>query len=155
MHQIPILQKDMDNHKELDKEYHARIADVYDYITNEPREYPNELLFRPIDQLIRPCDLMLDLGCGTGQMIFRYKDLASQVVGVDHSPEMIREAKRKAREAELANITFIEQDLDAFLKLNDTLKADLITCVGVLHHLDFGGGGEFLKSVRRLLTPRG
>lgn len=150
------LQRDMNSHRELDLEYHARIARVYDYITNEPREYPNELLFRPIDRLIRPCDLMLDLGCGTGQMIFRYKDFASRIVAVDHSPEMIRAAKRKAREAGLADITFVEQDLDAFLKLNGNLKADLVTCVGVLHHLDNAGGGpEYYSPASHTARPSG
>lgn len=147
----------MDTHKQLDLEYHARIAPVYDYITNEPRAYPNELLFRPIDRLIRPCELMLDLGCGTGQMIFRYRNLAGRIVAVDHSPEMIREAKRKARESGIDDITFIEQDLDAFLKLNGNLKADLITCVGVLHHLDFEAGELLgtLDTIGGLLAPRG
>lgn len=85
----------MDAHKELDKKYHARIAHLYDYITVEPRAYPNELLLRPIDRFIKPAGTMLDLGCGTGHMFMRYRKYPRQIIAVDHSREMLAEAKRK------------------------------------------------------------
>ncbi len=36
---------------------------------------------------------ILDLGCGTGQLTKRIADAGATVIGVDHSPEMIRQAK--------------------------------------------------------------
>lgn len=145
----------MNSHKEKDKKFHADIAGVYDYITNEPRQYPNELLFRPIDKLLKPANLLLDLGCGTGQMFMRYRHLTQRVIAVDHSREMLEVAARKAKSAGLGNIDFIEQDLDEFLALNHDFRADLITCVGVLHHLDQDGLEDFLIKAASMLNPSG
>lgn len=145
----------MDSHALKDQQYHADIARVYDYITNEPRQYPNELLFRPIDRLLKPAGLLLDLGCGTGQMFLRHGHLAGQIIAVDHSKEMLAEAAAKSKSAGLEHVTFVEQDLDEFLDLNQVLRADLITCVGVLHHLNQEGLLEFLKKIHSILKPQG
>jgi SAM-dependent methyltransferase len=145
----------MDDHKEKDKKYHADIAKIYDYITNEPRQYPNELLFRPIDKLLNPAKTMLDLGCGTGQMFLRHQHLVDKVIAVDHSQEMIEEASSKSHKARRPDVTFIVQDLDDFLALNKELNVDLITCVGVLHHLDQRGMLDFLTQVYSLLNDCG
>lgn len=145
----------MDPHAEKDKDYHARIASVYDYVTNEPRRYPNELLFRPIDRVIRPAERMLDLGCGTGQMIFRYGHLARHITAVDHSRHMLAEARRKASEKGWHHIDFVESDLHDFVSANGSLEAGLITCVGVLHHLEPPMLTRFVGEIASLLTPGG
>lgn len=145
----------MDAHAEKDKQYHADIAAVYDYITNQPRQYPNELLFRPIDRRIRPAKMMLDLGCGTGQMLFRYGHLADQIIAVDHSREMIEQARKKAATRGWNHIEFVVQDLDVFLDLNPDLRAGLVTCVGVLHHLEQQELDRFIKRVAGLLPAGG
>lgn len=145
----------MNSHSEKDKKYHADIAGVYDYITNEPRQYPNELLLRPIDKLLKPAKVMLDLGCGTGQMFLRYRHLPQTVIAVDHSKHMLAVAAKKAQAAGLNNVEFIEQDLDEFFALNASLRADLITCVGVLHHLDQNGLKEFLLKAFAMLNHFG
>jgi trans-aconitate methyltransferase len=36
---------------------------------------------------------ILDLGCGTGQLTKRIADAGATVIGIDHSPQMIRQAK--------------------------------------------------------------
>jgi len=38
---------------------------------------------------------ILDLGCGTGHLTFKIAETGAHVVGVDRSPEMIRQAKEK------------------------------------------------------------
>jgi trans-aconitate methyltransferase len=43
----------------------------------------------------RPGERILDLGCGTGHLTARIAETGAQVVGVDRSPEMIRQAKEK------------------------------------------------------------
>ena len=145
----------MDKHSEKDKKYHAEIAEVYDYITNEPRHYANELLFRPIDRRLKPANDLLDLGCGTGQMFLRYAHLAQNIIAVDHSAEMLAVAARKAKAAELGNVSFVNQDLGEFLDMNRQLQVDLVTCVGVLHHLNQETLAEVLTKIHSILTPRG
>ena len=145
----------MDAHSERDKLYHARIASVYDYITNEPRQYPNDLLFRPIDGLIRHTSTLLDLGCGTGQMFLRYRQSADRIIAVDHSAEMLAVAARKATSAGMTNVTFVEQDVEGYLDRNPSLHVGLVTCVGVLHHLDQGGLVSLMKKIFSVLQPGG
>jgi trans-aconitate 2-methyltransferase len=43
----------------------------------------------------QPGERILDLGCGTGHLTAKIAAFGSQVVGVDGSPEMIRQAKEK------------------------------------------------------------
>ncbi len=42
---------------------------------------------------VQPGERILDLGCGTGYLTQQISDLGADVVGIDHSPEMIRKAK--------------------------------------------------------------
>lgn len=145
----------MDDHAAQDKRYHALIAEKYDYITNEPRKYPNDLLFRPIDRRLRRARTLLDLGCGTGQMFIRYANLADKIIAVDHSKEMLQVARRNASAQGISSITFCEQDVYAFMKLNKDVKFDLITCVGVIHHLKPEEIETFLRSLKALMAPKG
>lgn len=147
--------KTEDPHAQKDKRFHAEIAKIYDYVTVEPRQYPNELLFRPIDKRLKGGRLMLDLGCGTGQMFLRYAHLADRIIAVDHSREMLAVAAEKAKAAGLSKVNFIEQDVSEFLSLNQNLKADLITCVGVLHHLEPDQLQALLAQIATLLAPGG
>jgi trans-aconitate methyltransferase len=43
----------------------------------------------------KPGERILDLGCGTGHLTARIAEAGAHVVGVDRSPEMIRQAKEK------------------------------------------------------------
>jgi len=43
----------------------------------------------------KPGERILDLGCGTGHLAARVADTGAHVVGVDRSPEMVRQAREK------------------------------------------------------------
>lgn len=44
---------------------------------------------------ISPCRMAVDLGCGTGVLMARLAERAEQVVGVDSSPNMLKEAEKR------------------------------------------------------------
>ncbi len=76
----------MSEHFDRDIRYHAAIAHEYDAVITQPRAFPNDLLFGALDPLVVPGARMLDLGCGTGQMLLRYARRFSSATGVDRSP---------------------------------------------------------------------
>lgn len=55
---------------------------------------------------LKPQDLILDIGCGTGSLAIELAPLVARVDAVDVSSEMIRIARRKANDKQLDNITF-------------------------------------------------
>lgn len=68
---------------------------------------------------------MLDLGCGTGILLFALATRFSRVTGVDQSASMLRHAAEKAQEAG-AKIEFIQDDMTQFRAQR---PYDLVTCL--------------------------
>ncbi len=62
---------------------------------------------------------MMDLGCGTGQLAFRFTDWFERIVGIDSESEMIQEAKRLEKEMRIDNLEWFNENLDAYLKHYD------------------------------------
>lgn len=94
----------------------------------------------------------LDAGCGCGANLVLHAALAEVAVGVDLSLAALREARREAKRHGLGErVTLMRQDL-ANLGL-PALSFDVITCVGVLHHL--ADHRPALTSLARLLAPGG
>jgi ubiquinone/menaquinone biosynthesis methyltransferase len=75
----------------------ATIADRYDFITiafsyGQDRRWKRRLI--ALAQL-RPDDRVLDLACGTGDLLFAAADRASLAVGLDITPRMLQLARAK------------------------------------------------------------
>lgn len=142
----------MAEHFDRDIRYHAAIAHEYDAVITQPRAYPNDLLFGALDPLIVPGARMLDLGCGTGQMLLRYARRFGTATGVDHSPQMLAEARTNLDRAGLTAVDLRQSDLNEFLARDDR-HYDLITCVGCLHHFPHGEIPNALLALSRRLAP--
>lgn len=52
-------------------------------------------------------DVVIDLGCGTGQLTLPIAKRVRAVVGMDPGPDMLRRAQKAASEADLANVTWV------------------------------------------------
>lgn len=94
----------------------------------------------------------MDLGCGTGVVSEALARRGFRVIGIDHSPEMLRLAEAKLAKAGLADRVEL-RDEDLRRPAIEAGLADVVTCQGVLHHLDDMRGA--IATMVRLLRPGG
>lgn len=81
--------------------------------------------------LLRPGDLVLELGCGTGSTALRLAPGTGPYLATDVSGEMVRIAKRKASEAGLRNLT-VRQGASADLAASGA-RFDAVLAFNLLH----------------------
>lgn len=97
-----------DQQKELAVETHSEqatlFAERYSTIAEDPHQntfkYSRYLLDKWMDKFIRPNGdgmKMLDLGCGTGYHLAKYRERGFELVGVDGSEEMLKEARKSTQ----------------------------------------------------------
>jgi ubiquinone/menaquinone biosynthesis C-methylase UbiE len=95
---------------------------------------------------------VLIAGCGTGKQVLLAKGYKnSKILAVDLSIRSLAYAKRKVKELNLKNISFLHADILQLKKLKS--KFDIIECAGVLHHMKNPHKG--LKELLSLLEPHG
>lgn len=85
---------------------------------------------------LKNCNKIVDVGCGTGQMVCRIaRELGNgaQVVGIDQSEKQLAIAKKLAHESHLNNVEFICADIYECEQFNN--KFDMIYCRSLLIHL--------------------
>jgi len=144
-----------DDFSRRDIEFHRETAASYDEeVTSEYAVYHRFLLEPFLDRVAErsPGGRALDLGCGTGIVSLALARRGLDVVGVDHSPEMLAVAVRKAGEEGLARrCSFETADVRA-LRFADG-EFDCVTCQGLLHHLE--DLGPCLGELARVLRPGG
>jgi len=92
---------------------------------------------------LSPCMTLVDIGCGTGDLLRAAKDKAGQLIGVDNSPGMLERAGEKL-DLRLGNIEH--------LPLRDR-EADTAVLNMVLHHVDVPV--VILKEAHRVLKDKG
>jgi ubiquinone/menaquinone biosynthesis C-methylase UbiE len=104
---------------------------------------------------IKPGDKVLDLGCGPGSLSRTAKARVGQsgeVHGLDASPEMIEQARRKA-ERTGANVNFQLGVIEALPYPDGTF--DVVMSRLVLHHLPDDLKSKGFAEMRRVLKPGG
>lgn len=77
---------------------------------------------------------LADVGCGTGSLTFELARFSRKVTGFDVSREMLRRARRGAKERQLTNVRFDYGDATRLPVGADTF--DGVFCVMVLHFLE-------------------
>jgi ubiquinone/menaquinone biosynthesis C-methylase UbiE len=131
-------------------EFWDKRAERYDdAITRHDLQY-----VRTIDSttpLLKESDVLLDLGCASGEICLDLADRVSRIRGIDTSTGMIELARQKARTRNIANVDFSPSDaFDADLE-EDSFSA--ITAFSVFHLVD--DLPSVLNRLYRLLAPGG
>lgn len=99
-------------------------------------------------------DRALDFGCGVGRCTLPLAEEFKEVVGIDVSPSMIRQATEMASERNVANVTYHVSD-DGRLRTIDTSSIDLVYCNIVLQHMEPRQGKRVIGELARVLKAGG
>jgi SAM-dependent methyltransferase len=140
-----------------DREFHRQIAEVY-----EQELAPEYTIY--VDWIVEPAlrwlranapvsgARALDVGCGTGVMSMRLARHGFDVVGVDHSTDMLAIARDKRAPGDVGSrVEFVEGDARALPF--PAASFDVLTCQGVLHHL--AELPPCIGEIARVLKPGG
>lgn len=85
-------------------------AETYDVnIQNHDGQYAQTITETAV--LLNKSDIVLDLGCASGEMSMDLAPHAQHILGIDSSAKMIELAQQKAAARQLANIEFAQIDL--------------------------------------------
>ncbi len=99
---------------------------------------------------VSACNLAVDMGCGTGRLLYHLKDLSAVTIGVDSSPEMLEQA-RKLFKDENGNVKLRLGELE-HLPIGDN-EADYAIISMALHHLS--DPAKAIAEAARILKGKG
>ncbi len=128
------------------KQFFNRIAEDWDKLSREVLGGFD--LPKAVVELMPKCEVAVDLGCGTGNVLLAMLGKATNLIGVDGSPRMLELARRRFI-ADAERVSLRIGDL-SHLPLRDK-EVDFACLNMVLHHLDFPS--DILKEIKRILTP--
>ena len=95
--------------------------------------------------------VVLDVACGFGrESIIAAKSNAELVVGIDLSPNSVKEGNELALKNNLSNVIFSVADCENLYFDDDTF--DIIICARMLHHIEFE---RVMKELQRVLKKDG
>lgn len=92
---------------------------------------------------------MLDVGCGTGDLLFRAKDRIRFGLGIDLDPKMIDFANEKNKTTHPKNLEFIQEDINSFQELSK-YEIDIASSTLCLHEMKESDAIKTLESLAKI-----
>jgi ubiquinone/menaquinone biosynthesis C-methylase UbiE len=137
----------------MDPGFHGEVADFY-------HRYRHGYPAAAIDLLAEACglnaqDMVVDVGCGTGQLTLPIARRVRAVIGMDPEPDMLRRARQAARDAQVSNVTWMlgaDADVPALRSLLGERSVAAVTIGQALHWMAYE---ELFRSARSLIRPGG
>jgi SAM-dependent methyltransferase len=131
-------------------------GEVAGYYARYRRGYPSAV----IDALVAATglgsdDVVMDLGCGTGQLSLPLARRVRAVVGVDPEPDMLALARRAASDRGVGNVVCVlaaDRDLPSFEALFGSGALGAVTIAVAIHWMD---RDALFRAARPLLRPGG
>lgn len=127
-------------------------GEVADFYQRYRRGYPAEILDRIVDEFaLTGDDVVLDLGCGTGQLTLPLAERVGAVVGMDPEPDMLLHAKARAPR----NTSWMigsDQDLPALGALIGRRALGAVTIGQALHWMNHE---DLFRTARPLIRDGG
>ena len=99
-------------------------------------------------------DVVLDCGCGSGEMMTYASQYVGKLIGVDFSESMLEKAQRLMDEANISNVELLQGN---FTAIDDYLKqkVNVIYNNGVLQYLHYNETLSFLQNAKKHLLADG
>lgn len=127
-------------------------ASCYDFSVGLEPAYQRELR-KMVAAVVRPGDVTLDIGCGTGLGALAAARIAAKVVGIDPSQAMLVKLQTKTQQQKLANIEiragFFPDEIDP------TEKFDSVISSFMLAHLPPESRQHIIADMFDCLKPNG
>ena len=133
---------------------YTNFAEVYDiFMDNIPYEEWAEYLDEILKEYHIPNNMVLELGCGTGNMTELLADKGYDMIGVDNSEIMLEIAMEKRLKSG-HDILYLLQDMQAF-ELYGTVGGIVSVCDSINYVTDERELKEVFSLVNNYLDPRG
>ena len=137
------------------KEIYSDFAQVYDRLQDIDYNTFVEYYKRLFAAFGCKPELVLDLGCGTGNITIPLAECGFDMIGVDISEEMLYIASEKARAAQLdKRILFLNQDMTEF-ELYGTVDAAVCALDGANYLTEDGDLDRLFSLMHNYLNPNG
>lgn len=136
--------------------YHS-FAQVYDmFMDNIPYDEWSDYLIGLLKEYGCKEGLVLDLGCGTGNITKRLQKAGYDMIGIDNSMDMLSIAMEKssAQEDESTQILYLLQDMREF-ELYGTVAGVVSICDSLNYILEMDELIQVFKLVNNYLDPKG
>jgi trans-aconitate methyltransferase len=115
-------------------------GDAADYYHRYRHGYPSAVIDALVSAFnLNGQDVIVDLGCGTGQLTLPMARHVRAVIGVDVEPDMLEHAQRAARDADVRNVTWMvgaDIDIPALRSLLGDRSVGAVTIAQALHWMN-------------------
>lgn len=151
---LPAAEHTFRERKGQEMEAYTSFAAVYDrFMDNVPYEEWTEYLWGLLTEYGVKDGLVLDLGCGTGNLTEALAGRGYDMIGVDNSEDMLQIAIEKRTESG-ADILYLLQDMQAF-ELYGTVAAAVSICDSMNYLTAYQEFVSTLSLVNNYLDPGG
>jgi SAM-dependent methyltransferase len=147
------MKKDLQSQKEHDQDYIK--LHTLEYVKDILKKYEDEKMFENLgfEQAIKKLhniNTHIDVGCGSGWLLYKTSPLFNKVIGIEPSKAIIEVNNKIVEERNLTNVEFVNMDMiDALKHIKPTVPVFITTAVVLSHIKDFYVA-RFLKEVNRL-----
>lgn len=133
--------------------YEYGFSNAYDKLQDADYDAFFEYYKKIFNKLDKKPKLVLDLGCGTGNITVKMAKAGYDMIGIDLSCEMLNIARQKATDAG-CDILLLNQDMTEF-ELYGTVDAIISTLDGINYITEDGGLEKLFKLCENYLNPGG
>jgi len=148
------------NNSEWKKEWEKRPIEIADErgLNRGNTTDDEKIVNYEIDELLRfidpkDDDVVLDVGCGSGENIILLSKVVKKIIGVDFSEGMVKRAVERIKEHKIQNAECFVRDVTD-LQFEDN-SFDKVVCVSVLQYLDDKSCEKALSELIKVTKKRG